>query len=67
MDGNSVEVKDGWVSVEVNCHLTDLTENTARPKRWRGCYGSEEIDLERNFPKLPIETDVTHGEQNARR
>ena len=35
IDGNSVEVEDGWVSVEVNCHLTDGEENTARPKRSR--------------------------------
>ena len=44
MDGNSVEVEDGWVSVEVNCHLTDQawgrkyckTEKMERLLRLRG-------------------------------
>ena len=39
IDGNSVEVEDGWVSVEVNCHLTDGEENTARPKKFLIFFG----------------------------
>ena len=67
MDGNSFEVKDGWVSVEVNRHLSDQAggrkyyEKTERVLQLRGDF------LECNFTKLPIETDVTHGEQNSRR